>query len=191
MIGGKLASYRIFSEGMTDILARELGNSRPCRTHSSSLPGGDEELSPLGLAKRYEIEPVTATRLEYRHGSRSIRILERMQRDVRQRAVVCPCEPVTEAEVRYAVEKELATSVEDVSRRTRLGLGACGGMRCAAHCGRIVAELTDRSPAEGHAMAAHFLEQAAKRRLSTLGPEQARQEALALAAQRAQVGVET
>lgn len=191
MIGGKLASYRIFSEEMTDVIARELGNTRPCRTHSAALPGGDEELNPLSLAKRYELEPITAVRLEYRHGSRSVRILERMQRDTRQTAVVCPCEPVTEAEVRYAVEKELATSVEDVSRRTRLGLGACGGMRCAAHCGRIVAELTERSPAEGHAMAVRFLEVAAKRRLSTLGPEQARQEALALAAQRAQVGVST
>ncbi|MGE0325781.1 MAG: glycerol-3-phosphate dehydrogenase/oxidase [Polyangiaceae bacterium] len=188
MIGGKLASYRIFSEEMTDVVAAELGNSRPCRTHSAALPGGDEELNPVVLAKRYELEPVTAVRLEYRHGSRSVRILERMKRDARQSSIVCPCEPVTEAEVRYAVEKELATSVEDVSRRTRLGLGACGGMRCAAHCGRIVAELTDRSPVEGQAMAAHFLEVSAKRRLSVLGPEQARQEALALAAQRAQVG---
>lgn len=190
MIGGKLASYRVFSEEMTDVIARQLGNARPCRTHLASLPGGEEELSPLALAKRFGVDPVTATRLEYRHGSRSVRILERMRRDPKQAAVVCPCEPVTDGEIRYAVEKELATSVDDVSRRTRLGLGACGGMRCAARCGRIVAELTQRSPADGQRMAVEFLERAAKRRLTTLGPEQARQEALGLAAQRAQLGVD-
>ena len=72
------------------------------------------------------MEAVTATRLEYRHGGRSLRVVERMLRDPRETAVVCPCEPVTEAEIRYCVEHELARTVEDVSRRTRLGLGVCG-----------------------------------------------------------------
>jgi glycerol-3-phosphate dehydrogenase len=80
--------------------------------------------------------------------------------------------------------------VDDVSRRTRLGLGACGGMRCAARCGQIVAEMTDRSPVEGRRLAIRFLETAVKRRLSVIGPEQARQEALAMAALGAELGRE-
>jgi glycerol-3-phosphate dehydrogenase len=78
--------------------------------------------------------------------------------------------------------------VDDVSRRTRLGLGACGGMRCAARCGAIVAELTGRSPLDGQRMALDFLETAARRRLSAVGPLQARQEALLLSAVRAELG---
>lgn len=188
MIGGKLASYRIFAEEMTDVLARRAGIGARSRTHELALPGGDERVEPLVLAEQARIEPVAASRLEYRHGGRSLRVLERMLRDPRERAVVCECEPVTLAEIRYVVENELATTVDDVSRRTRLGLGACGGMRCAARCGQIVADATGRSPADGARMASEFLARAARRRLSTIGPEQARQEALALGAERALLG---
>jgi glycerol-3-phosphate dehydrogenase len=189
MTGGKLASYRLFAEEMTDVVAERLGVSSPCRTHTAPLPGGEETVDPMHLVVAGGMEAVTATRLEYRHGARSLRILERMQREPREAAVVCACEPVTEAEIRYVVDNELARTVDDVARRTRLGLGACGGLRCALRCGRIVAERTGRSPAEGRSLAVEFLEGAVRRRLPVLGPLQARQEALALASLRAELGV--
>lgn len=191
MVGGKLASYRIFAEEMTDVLAARLGNTAPRRTHLSPLPGGEETIDPLALTRQAEIDPIAAVRLEYRHGSRALRVVERIRRAPREARVVCDCEPVTEAEIRYVVAHELAWTVDDVSRRTRLGLGACGGMRCAARCGQIVAEMTDRSPAEGRRLALRFLHGAVQRRLPVIGPEQARQEALALAALGAELGRES
>lgn len=188
MLGGKLASYRIFAEEMTDVLCRELGKGTPVTTHVSPLPGGDEVIDPFSLTTDGLIDPMGAVRLEYRHGSRALRVMERVQRNPREARVVCECEPVLEAEVRYVVEHELANGVEDVSRRTRLGLGSCGGMRCAARCGAIVAEMKDRSPEAGRRDALLFLERARRRRLAAVGPEQARQEALALAHLRAEVG---
>jgi glycerol-3-phosphate dehydrogenase len=190
MVGGKLASYRLFAEEMTDVLSRRLGVEAKCRTHQLHLPGGDEAVDPMRLVTEGGMEAVTAKRLEYRHGSRSLRVLERMQRTPREAAVVCACEPVTEGEVRYVVEHEWARSVEDVARRTRLGLGACGGMRCAARCGRIVAEMTGQNPEDGLRMSVEFLDAALRRRLPALGPSQARQEALALASLRAEIGYE-
>ena len=190
MLGGKLASYRQFSEEMTDVIARRLRVATACRTHSSPLPGGEENVEPMQLVVQGGMEAVTATRLEYRHGARSLRVVERMLRDPREAAVVCPCEPVTEAEIRYTVVHELACTVEDVSRRTRLGLGVCGGLRCAARCGRIVAELTGRSPRDGLELAHRFLSRAREKRASAVGPDQARQEALSLAALRAEIGAE-
>jgi glycerol-3-phosphate dehydrogenase len=188
MIGGKLASYRLFSEEMTDVLAKRLGNDQPCRTHTSPLPGGDEAVDPMQLVLDGGMEAVTATRLEYRHGARSLRVLERMQRNPREAAVVCPCEPVTEAEIRYVVEHEFAATVDDVSRRTRLGLGSCGGMRCALRCGRIVADARGLSPDQGTKLSLSFLNGARRRRLPALSPDQARQEALSLASLRAELG---
>ncbi len=188
MIGGKLASYRIFAEEMSDVIAKKLGNTTPCRTHVSKLPGGDESIDPSVLERGGLVAPMTAVRLEYRHGSRALRVLERMQREPREASVVCECEPVTEAEIRYVVEHELAASVDDVSRRTRLGLGSCGGMRCAGRCGQIVAQARGRSPEDGRRDALSFLAGAAKRRVAAVGPEQARQEALAIAVLRAQLG---
>jgi glycerol-3-phosphate dehydrogenase len=190
MIGGKLASYRIFAEEMTDVVARRLGNTTPSKTHVSPLPGGDETIDPLALTEGGRIDPMAAVRLEYRHGSRALRVMERIAKNPREARVVCECEPVLEAEVRYVVEHELASSVEDVSRRTRLGLGSCGGMRCAARCGAIIAQIKDRSPESGRRDALRFVEWTRKRRLAAVGPEQARQEALALAHLRAEIGDE-
>jgi glycerol-3-phosphate dehydrogenase len=188
MIGGKLASYRMFAAEMTDIIGRRLGCVERSRTHVCALPGGEEQVDPMALVERGGMEAVTATRLEYRHGGRSLRILDRMLKDPRQSSVVCDCEPVTDAEIRYVLDCELARTVEDVSRRTRLGLGACGGMRCAARCGRIVAEQTGLPPEQGILQALEFLSNARRRRFSAMGPVQARQEALALAALRAELG---
>jgi glycerol-3-phosphate dehydrogenase len=188
MLGGKLASYRQFSQEMTDVVVQRLRVQASCRTHTTPLPGGDEQVDPMQLVVRGGMEAVTATRLEYRHGGRSLRVLERMLKDPREAAVVCPCEPVTEAEIRYAVAHELARTVDDVSRRTRLGLGVCGGLRCAARCGRIVAEMTERSPRDGLAMAQGFLAGAARKRAAAVGTDQARQEALTLASLRAELG---
>ena len=102
--------------------------------------------------------------------------------------MACACEPVTVAEVRYVVDQELATDVEQVSRRTRLGLGACGGMRCALRCGRIVADATGQSPQQGFVMALSFLRASARRRSAAIGAAQARAEALALGSLRAELG---
>jgi len=189
MIGGKLASYRLFSEEMADILAEKLGAPAACTTHTAPLPGGERAVDERSLATILEIDAVAARRLVYRHGSRALRIGERIERRPREAAVVCPCEPVLEAEVRYAVREELATTVADVSRRTRLGLGACGGMRCAVRCGQIVAEERGLSPREGLGQAMSFLARQATTRVVALGPEQARQEALAVAALRSEVGL--
>lgn len=188
MIGGKLASYRLFAEEMTDVIAARLGNTAAKRSHVSPLPGGDEQVDPMQLVVQGGMEAVTATRLEYRHGGRSLRVLERMLQKPREAAVVCTCEPVTEAEIRYVIEQEFANDVSDVARRTRLGLGACGGMRCALRCGRIVADATGRSPEAGQQLAIEFLAQGARQRSAAVGPAQARQEALSLAALHAEIG---
>lgn len=189
MIGGKLASYRLFAEEMADVLSQRFRLGATCSTHKSFLPGGDRTVDPFQLATRLEIDAVAARRIVYRHGSRAERIEERIHERPREASVVCPCEPVLEAEVRHAVAEEMARSVDDVSRRTRLGLGACGGMRCAARCGQIVAEERGLPPRFGREMALRFLVRRARTRAVGLGPDQARQEALAIATVRAELGV--
>ena len=189
MIGGKLASFRLFAQEMSDRVARDLAPSSVCTTHTTPLPGGDEPVDALALAERFEITPVAARRLVFRHGSRARLVLAECERDVRAREVVCPCEPVLGAEVKHAVRAEHARTVEDVARRTRLGLGACGGMRCAARCGQIIAQERGLPPQEGLAMARTFVTRQAATRIVAMGPEQARQEALTLAHLRASLGV--
>lgn len=190
MLGGKLASYRLFAEEMTDVIASRLGKSARCQTHVLPLPGGESPaLAPESRkwAARFELDELTVSRLCFRHGARALPMLE--EAPVSQRRVVCPCEPVTELEIRHTVRSEWARSVDDVSRRTRLGMGSCGGMRCAFACGQIVAEERGLDSAFARDSAAHFHQQALRRRLPAMGPEQARQEALNAAHVYAQTGI--
>ncbi len=189
MVGGKLASYRIFAQELSDLIAPlDFDVHVPCSTHTRPLPGGERVPEALGLAETYGVTPVSSRRLVYRHGARALRVFERVERCPAERDVLCPCEPVLEAEVRHVVREEMARTVDDVARRTRLGLGACGGMRCAARCGQILAQELDLAPAEGLRMAAEFLVRQARSRVVALTPGQARQEALALAHMRASLG---
>lgn len=182
MIGGKLASYRLFAQELCDLVApRDFDVNVPCSTHTRPLPGGERVPDAIETATRYGITPVAARRLVYRHGARAVRVLERTVRRPAELDVTCACEPVLEAEVRHVVREELARTVDDVARRTRLGLGPCGGMRCAARCGQIVAQECERAPAEGRRMAREFIDRQALARAVALGPQQARQEALTFA----------
>jgi glycerol-3-phosphate dehydrogenase len=188
MLGGKLASYRLFAEEMTTRLAQDFAPSSICTTHTTPLPGGDRALSDVSLAESAGVTRVASRRLVYRHGSRAEGVARRILRRPRERAVVCACEPVLEAEVRHVIDVEMARTVEDVARRTRLGLGACGGMRCAARCGQILEAELDLAPGEGHRQARAFLIRHARMRIVAMGPAQARQEALALAELRSTIG---
>jgi glycerol-3-phosphate dehydrogenase len=62
-------------------------------------------------------------------------------------------------------------------------------MRCAARCGALVAEQLGHSPGDGMRDALRFLTRQARTRVCALGPEQARQEALAIASVRSQMGI--
>jgi glycerol-3-phosphate dehydrogenase len=189
MIGGKLASYRLFAQQMSDVVVSRLGTGEPCRTATLPLPGAHAEVDVVALARRAGIDRAAMARLVYRHGARAEAIVERIARNAREGARVCACEPVTEAEIRFVIENELARTVADVARRTRLGLGACGAMHCAARCGAIVAQATGCSALEGRSQARDLLAWTARRRLPALGPDQARQEVLLRASWRAELGL--
>jgi glycerol-3-phosphate dehydrogenase len=162
MIGGKLASYRLFAEEASDKVAAYLGNRMPCRSHIEPLPGGDKIVAPGTLTSQMGVDSLVERRLIFRHGSRALEIAKQVEGG-ESSAVICPCEPVTEAEVRYVVRKEWARTVDDVARRTRLGLGPCGGSLCASKCGALVASERGLSPAEGEGLAQEFLAKQAER----------------------------
>jgi glycerol-3-phosphate dehydrogenase len=170
------------------LVARLARGASPCRTHIAPLPGGERTVSRRALAERLGIDAIAAARLVYRHGARSEVIAERIAERRQEAAVVCPCEPVIEAEVRHVVRNEWAATVDDVARRTRLGLGACGGMRCAARCGQIVAQERGLSPRDGARQALRFLTRQASTRAVAVGPLQAQQEALVLSSLRSELG---
>ena len=180
MIGGKLASFRLFSEEMTDRVCTELGVKAGCRTHELALPGGDMVIPPGPLAAQHAVPEIAARRLVFRHGGMADDVLSRLTKDPEERAVVCQCEPVLECEVRHVVRVEKARTLDDVSRRTRLGLGACGGMRCAHRAAQIVGQELGCGPHTVHRMARDLLVDRWQSRVVALDGAQVVQEELLL-----------
>jgi len=151
LVGGKLAAYRLMAEEATDAVLEKLrqaagtgiqrlaGANVSCRTATLPLPGGDLATPEAILdAGRDLLDRATLLRLYARYGSRAREVLDRIRQDPRQGRMLCPCEPVLEAEVHFAVEREQALTLGDVRRRTRLGTGACQGAGCAEAAAAIL-----------------------------------------------------
>ena len=57
--------------------------------------------------------------------------------------MICRCEMVTEAEIRYAIRRPVgARSIDGVKRRTRAGMGRCQGGFCMPRVAAILSEET-------------------------------------------------
>jgi len=140
-VGGKLASYRAQAEEATDRIMDLLERPRgTCRTHEIPLPGGDEVPDPARLAEDGLVAAPVAARLVYRHGSRAREVLRLVREEPRLGLVLCRDEGIVAAEVVYCARHEKVRRLQDLRRRCRIALGACGGVDCA----RIAAQLAGR-----------------------------------------------
>jgi len=146
--GGKLASYRLMSEEMVDLLCRKLGKGEACRTHQVPLPGGDRKVSPEDLSRQFNISVFASQRLVYRYGSRAYDVLDLTRSQPGTRNVICACDPVLECELRFAVRHEWARTLEDMRRRTRFSVGPCQGTRCFLLGAQILGEELNLKPSE-------------------------------------------
>ena len=172
--GGKLASYRLMSEEATDLACEKLGINARCRTHLVPLPGGEEMQDPEEIGKQYGIPAFVARRLIARYGARIHSVME--AGDATGRSPVCICESVLEAEIRYAVRKEMAKSLLDLSRRTGFGTGPCHGAQCLLRGSWILAEELKLSIDEMDGMIQEFLQKTWQKRMPVLNYNQAPQE---------------
>lgn len=138
--GGKLAAYRQLSEEVADLVAKRVGNTRPCVTHKQPLPGGEGEPDVATWAQTFHQPRLTVARMAFRHGSRAEDVLKLVDESPRLGVHTCQCEPVTEAEVRYSARHEVVRRLVDIRRRTRVGMGACGGTRCLARGAQVLGD---------------------------------------------------
>ena len=176
MIGGKLASYREMAEEATDLVAKKLQSSVPCRTHLVALPGGESTPDVMGIAERCGIDSYVARRLSYRQGDKAEQILTDVATKPQEKTLLCLCEPVTAAELRHSARYEWADSLADIMRRTRLGSGPCQGALCAMPGAACLAEEKDWSAAETIADLEHFIDTQWRARMNILRGDQLAQE---------------
>ena len=72
-----------------------------------------------------------------RLGTRASHILTDNRLD---EALICECEEVSVAEVNAAIERLDASTLTDLRRRTRIGMGTCQGEFCACRAAGLLAK---------------------------------------------------
>ncbi len=178
--GGKLASYRLMSEHATDVICEKLGVKEPCRTHIEPLPGGESDVDIEEAAAEAGLPAYIIQRLYQRYGSDYAKVLAEAPSGSAN-TIVCRCESVTEAEIRYVIRREWARTLDDVRRRTRLGAGPCQGQRCTLAAACILGEELHLGPEELGAAASDFLEERWKGKFPALAGAQLAQEEISRA----------
>ncbi len=149
MVGGKLATYRLMSEELTNIVCQKLGVKKRCETHERKLPGADRIISfeeITNLAKENGISAYALSRIYYRHGTGLYDILKTIRKNPHWKRMICSAEPVLEAEIRYCIQHEWVRSLDDLGRRTRLGWGNCQGSDCVWEAALILQEMIGKDP---------------------------------------------
>ena len=152
VVGGKLTTYRLMAEQAADVAASKLGVGAACTTAERVLPGSEPDAKswPAG------IPPWMTRALEFRHGSRAAAIAAG---DGTLGSRVCMCECVPEAEIRFAVQRLFARTLDDLRRRTRLGMGPCQGSTCGPRAVALLAGEIGLDPRVADRMLVEFLEE--------------------------------
>ena len=132
--GGKLTTYRLMAEKVTDLICRKLDNKKKCRTAAVPLPGSEEESYEAVAQKIWEESPSPVQKADLGTRAFPMRSSDRWND-----AVVCRCKDVTVGEINDAIERLAASSLTDLRRRTGLGMGPCQGEYCACRAAGLLA----------------------------------------------------
>lgn len=151
--GGKLMTYRLMAEWATDAVCRKLGVTTPCTTAHTPLPGSQASAQET-LRKVVSLPAPLRGSAVWRHGDRAPQWLSATRTG---QGLVCECEAVTVDEVRYAVASLGATTLMDLRRRTRIGMGTCQGELCACRAAGLLARFEVASATQSLAQLSAFL----------------------------------
>lgn len=134
--GGKLMTYRLMAEWATDMVCKKLNNTKPCDTADVPLPGSKERQDEV--SKKMEHFPtVIRESVVSRHGD----MAEHIKGDtLKDKTLVCECEGVSVAEIKFAIKELGVHDIEDLRRRTRVGMGTCQGELCTCRAARLLRE---------------------------------------------------
>jgi glycerol-3-phosphate dehydrogenase len=115
--GGKLTTFRLMGAVTVDAVCAHLGVDTPCRTASEPLPGSEDG----------RLQTVTER-------------LAGRERNLHDEQVVCECELVTRGMLLEAAAARPATSLDDLRRATRLGMGPCQGGFCIPRAAGVLVD---------------------------------------------------
>ena len=149
VLGGKLTTYRLMAEKLTDAVMDHFGINVPCTT-AELLLEGQEVLSGYPISKRL-------SKLE---------------------DMMCECELVPRSAVKQVIENTGTKNISDIQHRTRLGMGPCQGGFCTYRALGLMQETGKMSPEESLDTLRDFLQRRYKGTRPLLWGNQLREEQL-------------
>jgi glycerol-3-phosphate dehydrogenase len=134
IVGGKLTTYRLMAEKISDHVCDRLGVDAECRTAEEPLPGSEDFSVLRDWMDEFGLRSPIGRRSAERLGSRIDEVIGEWDGP---NPTVCECEAVTRAEIHDAIDGA-GSELNAVRLRTRASMGNCQGAFC---CHRMANEL--------------------------------------------------
>lgn len=140
IVGGKVTTYRLMAERVTDLVARRLGVTAKSTTAEVPLNDHDDTMDQL------------------RHRPFQLGVPKPHGDELGLQPLLCECELVRPQDVAPWFNDPAVRTLEDIRRRTRSGMGPCQAAVCSYRlAGRLVTDRATDGTAATRAMA-DFLE---------------------------------
>jgi glycerol-3-phosphate dehydrogenase len=151
---GKWTTYRKMAQVTVDKICEKLKVDRPCRTHLEILPF---------------LHPKTTT---YHYlGAR----LANIEKQSSYGQLICECELATVDDIEQAIIQTNDTTLDDIRRHTRLGMGPCQGAFCTIRAAGLLHQLKHPPVNETNVSLHDFLQERWKGNIPILSGQQLRQ----------------
>ncbi|MGQ4915148.1 MAG: FAD-dependent oxidoreductase [Candidatus Asgardarchaeia archaeon] len=178
VVGGNMTIYRLMAEKTVDLIAKLLDKDVKCRTHLEPLPVNEKPVNISELSQKYNIPEIIVRNMYTRQGSKIEKILSMIEENESYKSIICTCEPVITAEVIYSLEHEWVNTVDDLRRRTRIGVGPCQGSFCTHKVIALLAKRKGWGPLKAQQEMLAFLNERWKGKYPILSKTQIPQEEL-------------
>jgi glycerol-3-phosphate dehydrogenase len=136
IFGGKLTTYRLMAEKVSDLICKKLNIKENCLTSNLPLPGGERKIPIRVFQDKLHIDEEIAFDMRYKWGTFYNEIFELCDTCLNSYSLkgtprmICECENVTEPELQWVKNNLDIKLMDDYRRRTRQGMGPCQGQFC-------------------------------------------------------------
>jgi glycerol-3-phosphate dehydrogenase len=151
---GKWTTYRKMAQVTVDKICEKLMVNRPCRTHLEALPIQDDKTTSHHYLR---------TRLE------------EIEKESTYGQLICECELATVQDLEQSIIRSDTTTLDDVRRDTRLGMGPCQGAFCTFRAAGMLHSYKHSEVNETNVALRDFLQERWKGNLPILWGQQLRQ----------------
>jgi len=125
IMGGKWTTYRLMAKDTLDEIYKEVLKKEivKCTSENQILHGGENYRFEAWqeLVNKYGISEWTAQHLMKKYGIYAQKVMQLTDNQADLKELLSPNHPFIKAEVVYAIQEEMATTIDDVLER-RLGL---------------------------------------------------------------------